>query len=438
MNKFIKIGILVILSLIILLYDDLYRLATLYFYVLLVFLIFDIINYKKVKLIHVWCIGFIYIILSEVFLNFEIGLNVYALNALKYLIIANNLILMGYYSKGKYKINEIKRKHYTYETRKAGWFLLIALVILYVAMAIQRAITSISMSRAIAAEGENFLIISVLNAMGFLLPSVILFYFYHIKKTSLVKPLLLSAPIFLILFLEGSRFPLLFAFLGFFITYQNLNSEKISVKKILLMGSAILILLSASYVMKEFRVGNQYAADYIETKTLYEDFPTYVSQYLSNEGIIDMTSLMMQHYTTHNHTYGATSSFILYFWVPRVFWETKPTMLGHWFIRQYRSGFSEGHSASFGFTGELFADFGYFSLFFVFIIGRFIKYAEKFQAKALASNSYNVILGAMLFPYVFFFVRSPITGSTTFLGILFFFFIFKRIIFKEVKVINFK
>ena len=106
-------------------------------------------------------------------------------------------------------------------------------------------------------------------------------------------------------------------------------------------------------------------------------------------------------------------------------------MLGYWFIRKYRTGFGDGHSASFGFTGDLFADFGYFSLFFIFIIGRLIKFAEKFSEKSLSSKNYNVIIGSMLFPYVFFFVRSPITASMTFFGILFFFYIFKRVIFIE-------
>ncbi|WP_338378876.1 O-antigen polymerase [uncultured Flavobacterium sp.] len=435
MNKLIKIVLLILFSLIIVMLDDFYMIGTFYFYSLLGFLIFDVIKQKKIILIHIWCLGFIYIILSEVFLIFGETSNLYALNALKYLIIANNFLLIGYYSNTNIKNNIIKTKKFTYNAKKGGAFLLIASILFYVAMTWQEAIRSFAMGREVDTDGESFVIGSVVNAMGFLLPSVTLFYFYHIKKKSLLIPFLFSTPVFLILFMSGSRFPLLFSFLGFFITYQNLNTAKISVKKIFLMSSAVIILLSASLAMKEFRSGIKLNNNYIESDSNYKDFPTYVSQYLSNEGVIDMTSLMMRHFESHEHLYGKSSSFLLYFWVPRELWNDKPTMLGHWFVREYRSGFVSGHSSSFGFTGDLFADFGYFSIILIFLIGRLLRNAENFRAKSLASKNYNVIIGAMLFPYVFFFVRSPITATMTFLGILFFFYLFKRVIFSEV-VIN--
>lgn len=438
-SKLVKIALLILLSTIFILIDSLYSLASAYFYFLISFLATDIFNKKKIKLIHVWCVGFIYIILSEVFLTSGLISNIYALDALKFLITANNIILLGYLTNNNLKKTKLKDVIYYYYPRKGILFLLLSLVVFYVTMSLPRAVISFFSGRANASEGENFMIISVLNSMAFLLPSVILFYFYYIKKTSLFQPFLLSSPIFVILFMEGSRFPLLFSFLGFILTYNYLRVNKISLKNFFIVGSAILVLVSSSYVMKEFRTtGNKSNLVPDQTKNEYKDMPTYLSQYLSNEGVIDMTTLMMQHFSSHDHLYGVSSGFITYFWVPRIFWEDKPTMLGHWFIRQYRSGFGEWHSASFGFTGELFADFGYFSLIIIFFIGRFIKNAEKFQETALASKSYNVILGAMLFPYIFFFVRSPITSSTTFLGILFFLFVFKRYFFKEIKIINFK
>ncbi len=432
MNKFIKIALLIILSLITIAFDDLYNLATFYFYTLLLMIVFDIIKKREINLIHVWCIGFIYIILSEVFIIFELQKNPYSLLALKYLIIANNIILIGYSSKKGIKMENVRIKLSNYKAKRGGGIILIMLVLFYVSMSWQAAILSFTLGRDSGSEGENFILSSILNAMGFILPSVILFYFYYIKKKSLLYSFIISIPIFIILFMGGSRFPLLFSFVSFFITYKSLNPNRISVKQIALLFSASIILLSSSLAMKEFRTGNQFDDNYKESKVESKDFPTYISQYLSNEGVIDMTSLMIKHFDSNEHLYGASSSFILYFWVPRSIWKEKPTMLGYWFIRKYRSGFGDGHSASFGFTGDLFADFGYFSLFFIFFIGRFIKIAENFNENALKSKNYKVIIGAMLFPYIFFFVRSPITASMTFLGIIFFFYFFKKTVFTEI------
>lgn len=418
------------LTLITLMFYDFYMLGTFYFYVLGIFLLYDIARNKKIKLIHVWCFAFVFIILSEVFLTIGETLDANLLAALKFLIIANNVILMGYFSNESIT-SEDTNNHYTYTPRKVGGIFLIILVLIYFLFNLPSALIAFSSGRQAGSEGQDYVLSSIISSAGFVLPSVILFYFHYLKKTQLLVPLLFSLPIFAILFMGGTRFPLLFSFLGFFITYQNLNEGKISVKKLALMVSAGIILVSASFAMKEFRSNSGQDAVYAEEKAAYKDIPTYTSQYFSNEGVIDMTGLMMQHFTFNNHLYGTSSSFVAYFWVPRFLWEDKPTMLGHWFIRLYRGGFSDGHSASFGFTGDLFADFGYGSLFFIFFLGRLIRRGEIFQAKALASKNYKVILGAMLYPYVFFFVRSPITATITFLGILFFFYIFKRIIFAE-------
>src|SRR5690606_3053973 len=128
---------------------------------------------------------------------------------------------------------------------------------------------------------------------------------------------------------------------------------------------------------------------------------------------------MFTHFEAHPHTYGSSIAFLTYFWIPRAIWPDKPTMLGHWLIREYRSGFGSGHSSSFGFTGELFADFGYYSLFFVFLLVIILNWANQFNTFYLSQpRSYTKILVVMIFSYVFFFVRSPITATMTFLVLL--------------------
>ena len=169
-----------------------------------------------------------------------------------------------------------------------------------------------------------------------------------------------------------------------------------------------------------YRVGKQ-----------YKDIPSYVSCFGSNEGVVDMTSLMFDYFDNNDYLYGKSSLFITYFWVPRQLWPTKPTMIGHWLVRETRSGFGNAHSASFGFTGFLYTDFGMFSLIFIFFIGRALKYAENYKNIVLKNKSYSMIIGAMLYPYIFFFVRSPITATMNFIGILFMYYFFKRLIFSR-------
>src|SRR5690554_6144897 len=87
-------------SIIVLLYNDAYSLGILYFYFILVFISYDIIASRSIRLISVWCFSFLFIILSEVF-NSDSLQDKNFLNALKYLIIANNLVILGFYLKRK-------------------------------------------------------------------------------------------------------------------------------------------------------------------------------------------------------------------------------------------------------------------------------------------------------------------------------------------------
>jgi len=57
--------------------------------------------------------------------------------------------------------------------------------------------------------------------------------------------------------------------------------------------------------------------------------------------------------------------------------------------------------------------------------------AENFKNSVLKIGGYDAIIAAMLFPYTFFFVRSPITATMTFLGMLLVYYIFKRLIFTK-------
>ena len=152
-----------------------------------------------------------------------------------------------------------------------------------------------------------------------------------------------------------------------------------------------------------------------------------IAENMSPEGVVEMTVLSDDYFSKHEYHYGRESGFILYFWIPRFIWPSKPTQLDHWLIREYMV-VSENHSSASGFTGELKADFGLFSLIFVFFIGYILKRLDDYVKMYLSysDRSFNTVIASSIIPYVFFFVRSPLTSSYSFLfGIALFFFLRK-------------
>jgi hypothetical protein len=114
------------------------------------------------------------------------------------------------------------------------------------------------------------------------------------------------------------------------------------------------------------------------------------------------------------HTDGSTASAVLVFWVPRALWQDKPTLMGYWLPRFFSTrGFSEGFSASQGFAGNAYVDFGHTGgVVFWFFCGLLLGLFERATARVCAVGDARVILVAPLFGGAFFAVRS---FDTTFL-----------------------
>lgn len=434
MNLLILVLILVFSS-VIYVTDDVHTLGQIYFYATAIHSVYLLYKSKKVQLILIWNIAFIFIILSEVLLLETVGH--YTVESVKYLLLANNVVNLGYIVNLKSSSNFQFSSNLKTKNPKIVTPLLIGVVLFYFANKIQEALYTFSVGRNVViseGEGSGFFLGSIFNSIGFVLPAIIAYYFIFIKKNNLILAILLSIPIFIIQFLAGSRFPLLFSLLGFFVVLQTRYFKKMRLKQYLI---AMLVVASIGYLstlMKHYRSSTTRDEQIVifSNKTSDADFPTLLAtNFMSPEGVVDMTSLMFSHFQVNEHLYGSSSSFLLYFWIPRQIWADKPTMLGYWFIREYRVGFSAGHSASFGFSGDLYADFGLFSLIFIFFIGYFLRYADNFKDAAFRKGGYNIIIGAMLFPYVFFFVRSPITSTMNFIGITLIYLIFKKILFRK-------
>lgn len=433
MYKIIRFLLLVFSSAIALFHSDIFIIASVYFYVLAVFILMDFLKKKTFTLFQIWQIGFIYIILSEMLLlDYSRG---YLLSAVQYLILANNFVILGYLCPFKTPNFTLKEKDFG---KRKNWvlFLIILLDVFYVAYQLPRNLVVFVKGRSgeIAETSVIMTIIGpLIEAIGYILPAVIAFYFSGFKgKKSFLFPLLLSLPIFFTLFVSGTRFPLLFAFSGFALVVYSKTKGTASRLRLIIMG---ILLFTAANFMTDFRArgyGNTTNMAVFEDTATNKLFLKSIASQMSPEGVVDMTTLMFRYFESNPHLYGQSSSFLLYFWVPREIWPDKPTMLGHWLIRQYRSGLAEGHSSSFGFSGELFSDFGYFSLLGVFVFGVLLHRLDKFREFYLSKpGTYKKILIAMLFPYVFFFIRSPITATMNFIGILVMYWFFKRIFRKK-------
>lgn len=436
MYKYIILFLTLFLTVFTLLSDSILLIGEVNLVLLLLIIALNYIDNKSITNLQIWLAGFIFIIVSESIL-IESGGNV--LNAIKFVFSANYIMIYGYYFPIKFKkYSQPMLKNINVNSSKWTIYMIILTLFVYIIYFFPTALRSFKYGRHGSPDDytndANVFISSFIYSIGFILPSIIIYYYKEIKKKkNLMFPFLLCLPIFIILFIGGSRFPLLFSFLGFAIMVQNNRSKKITLN-IKFIGLILLLLLSTQ-LMIEFR--NQGFANFennsnTDISVIDERLSKRIASQMSPEGVIDMTALSMTYFESHSHTYGKTTLFITYFWIPRSIWPDKPTMIGHWLIREYRSGFGSQHSASFGFTGELYADFGYFSLFFVFLIGIILRWSEQFKNYYLSQdNAFQKVLIAMIFSYVFFFVRSPMTSTINFIGILAVYFLFKKLLFNK-------
>ncbi|MGD6778425.1 O-antigen polymerase [Sutcliffiella horikoshii] len=390
----------------------------------------------RIRLLLVWQVAFLYIIGFEGFLHhneivFNYGSG--AIRASKYLVVTFLLTNIGYllFFLLDNKKNGTKRKYIYQESYKPTALSLILIVstyLVYIFMNIDNTVSSIYGGRSAATlEGSlSFLHSATNNVISMILPAILAFtfrYIYNFKKYVLFS-IVLSIPIILILFIQGTRFPLLFSIAGLLLVL--LINVKIKLKNIIALTLVGLTLLFLSELMVASRgVG---IVNYLNAtgNDLQENVQGI---FYSREGVIRTNTWMIEYFDENPHLYGASSSFVLFFWVPRVIWPEKPTMLGYWLIREINiGGFGEGHSVSFGFAGDAYADFGLLGgMIFSLLLGCVIYILERRNNKVLFSK-YNILYIAITYPFIFFGMRSLQTSLINFIGMIFFLWIFRRTI----------
>lgn len=205
MQVIFKILLLFLLSVTILLFGDYRSLGEFYFYFLVGITSYAVIKNRKITLLNVWNCAFLFIILSEVF-STKFVISASKLPALKFLTIANNFIIIGYLSKiNKPKFTLSPRKIDEAKTNKFAPIILMSLVIFYFFDKIQSALIQLAIGRVGVdnLQMESVILTNIINSIGFILPSILSYYFIIVKRKKIIFPFILSSPIFLILFIGG-------------------------------------------------------------------------------------------------------------------------------------------------------------------------------------------------------------------------------------------
>ncbi len=430
-NKFFSIVALLSFSLFVLLTDDLSLIANVCFYLYFGIIFVNYLSTKNLSLDIIWLVGFIFIILSELIVT-NGGYNV--LIVTRYIIVGNNVLLIAYYcsrTKKYYLVHD-------YRLNNKTWYVALCLVstIIFFIVVLPSASLAWHYGRAYSdASGGEF--VYVVSNFAFVLPGLWAF-FYREKRGGFLIAFILSLPFFALLFMQGTRFKLLFSILSFAIGSGKLKLYCVKIRDLVVYAFVGVILMVTLNMMLSIRV---YGANSVEDDTSLitksidnkSQLPAKIVSYGSIEGIIHANTWLFDYCNKNGYSYGKQSSFIFYWWIPRKIWKNKPSMTGGWLPHMY-GNFSEGHSASVGVWGELYVDFGYFSFLFFLLLGNLLAKLDSYCKYLLTEkrNNVNILNVAIFVPYVFFSVRSPITSFITLSISLLFMYIFRYLLFERV------
>lgn len=396
--------------------------------------IVDIFKTKRISIQVIWIVAFIYIIWSEMLILSINDSQLTYMASIFYYLMACNAVLLGYQVFNWSSIKKVS----LYEIRDSNTFLivLILLTIYYLYSQYEAVFQTLIYGRILSdVTGGTDLADTFAQSLGMILPSLIAYYFKFIKKASIWYAILLVAPIIIYQGILATRFKLLFQILPFLIIIGAVRMNNISLKSTLLLILSAYAITSYSTFTKENRNSSLVEESfYGETEYINEnnnDIAYRAASEMSPEGIIAMTYLSDKYYEDNPHGLGKETSYIITVWIPRSIWPNKPTPIEHWLIRKYENVSAE-FSASLGFMGTLKADFGWFSLFFAFLIGIFLRYCDRYINLALTSHipSLSLVFALTLIPFIFFFVRSPITGTITLGFIYIVYYIIRSLFFK--------
>lgn len=386
--------------------------AEFHIYIYIALAALNFIREKRVTLFHMWILGYVYIIWSDIIINCHVGNTIRYTNSINLLSMANSLFCVGYVFRGFFYTKSIDihiKSEYSIVKNRFLIVMLIALVTVcffkYKGM-----IANLSGGRQLSnVTGSGVSITTFINVLALIVPTLFAFYFVNYSNRNKWWSLIFFIPVF-VLHLYGSRFRLLYILIPYLIILDVINIKSQKIKTI---GFLIILAFALSYISSFIKVNRNSPIQEVNFDVNQDYGGGYYgfAKKMSPEGIVRMTYYADRWFASNEHSYGREIGFAFYFVIPRAVWPSKPVPIDHWLIRKYEI-VPDSASTSSGFTGEIRADFGYFCMVIVFLWGMILRWLDNKIIKIVYSDSisYFFLYLALLYPFVFFFVRSPLTS----------------------------
>nr|WP_303649279.1 O-antigen polymerase [Chryseobacterium edaphi] len=417
--------------------------ANILLWLFIIFLAYNIIKDKYVSLASIFIFGFVYIYFKEILNNTDDLIidwgreNVET--AFHTVLFSTITFLAGYYTHEvifcKGHVKESENQEFLFIKKRKSFFAFnIFLTYLIFFGNIVLIIKGFTQGRQNAFEYGLFSSFSY--SVGVI---CIINYKYYFRqfygKDNYPKVILYSLPIFILYLGSGTRFLLLFGLIALI----NSSLFNLKLKKIVSLGIVLLLIGVIGNFFLQYRNVGIASGTKTESTSSDEDssFNQKVVSNFTEEGVFRNAAMITDYTQKNDYTYGKSFSFIFYFWVPRVIWQSKPTQIDYWLIREYTDEYDDsGHSTASGFLGEIYMDFGtYMTIMIFFFIGILLsKLNEKLLTTKIKSY-FILIVSSSVIAWLFFAIRSVLTSSMMMISTILFAFIFSKL-FKKWKLIK--
>ncbi len=361
---------------------------------------------KRFSPIHIWVFATFFFLHSEIMSMGLVDPRSVLMDAIKYILVINWLILLSYVV---LDLVVPPRQHLKLDRNvyKATHFTIAFIASLYVIFfaGVNPQLFGVE-GLIIVQQFRN-----IMYYIGQVIPAFLIYYFLYLRnsKKGLFLGVLLSLPIITQFAMAGTRFRLGFALAGMGMII--IKKPEIELKTVIKSAIVIILFFFFFEVIRHHHTKLFVSQTYITT--FEQSREKGLKFFSSSEGIVNVTRHLMDHFSTNEHLYGKSSSFIFYFWVPRAIWREKPEMLGYWFMRERGEIRGRGHSWAVGYWGDLYADFGMYigGFLTIIIFSTIIYFIDRYSNYALQTKAPALIMTLFLFSYLFFSFRSPITSA---------------------------
>lgn len=227
-------------------------------------------------------------------------------------------------------------------------------------------------------------------------------------RAAYLFPIAVAIGSFGVLYLVGTRF-----FLGFFVSgvlfFATRFMEPLSARRLSLLCALAVVLILAQGTMRLVRgIGIEEAMSRRVASSLGQ-----TGMYLSNEGMLRVHAWVHDKRVYADSDHAPEHAFLLYWWVPRSLWPSKPTMDGYWLAHEVMmdGDVGAGHSVAGGFALPALLDFGpRLGILVCLMYGLALWGLERFAARHRSPADAASVFSSLLPFAIFFVMRSPQTS----------------------------